>query len=174
MCQARPRIGNGREILSAPDDEMSAMVPWHKGAYCRADVNSGAVHIVEITVANEADINVLPKLLRAEDDVIFGDADYTSDEYKRGSRELGVRWCVQDKRKLGQNLSRSQKKRKHFSIWARVEHIFRVIKRQFGFIRIRYCGLMKNAAVQVNIADGLGQPVPAAQVVGDNLREKSA
>jgi len=46
----------------------------------------------------------LPKLLRAEDEVVFGDAGYISDEYKRGSRQLGIRWCVQDKRKPGQNL----------------------------------------------------------------------
>ena len=54
-----------------------------------ADINSGAVHTVEITAANEADINVIPKLLRAEDEVIFGDAGYASDEYKRGSRQFG-------------------------------------------------------------------------------------
>lgn len=100
-----------------------------------ADVDSGAVHKVEVTAANEADINVLPKLLRTEDEVIFGDAGYTSDEYKRGLRQLGIRWCVQDKRKPGQNLSVSQNKRnqKHSSIQARVEHVFWVIKRQFGF-----------------------------------------
>ncbi|MDV6346451.1 transposase [Nitrosomonas sp. Is35] len=44
--------------------------------------------------------------------------------------------------------------RKHSSIRARVEHVFRVIKRQFGFTRTRYCGLMKNA-VQVNMLMGL-------------------
>ena len=86
----------------------------------------------------------------------LGDAGYASDEYKRGSRQLGMRWCVQDKRKPGQNLSGSQKKRnrKHSSIRARVEHVFRVIKRQFGFTRTRYRGLMKNA-VQVNMLMGL-------------------
>ncbi|WP_411172550.1 hypothetical protein [Nitrosomonas sp. Is35] len=24
----------------------------------------------------------------------FGDAGYASDEYKRGSRQLGIRWCI--------------------------------------------------------------------------------
>lgn len=121
-----------------------------------ADVNSGAVHSVAVTAASEADINVLPKLVREQDEAIFGDAGYTSDEYKRGSRELGIRWCVQDKRKPGQNLSVSQKKRnrKHSFIRARVEHVFRVIKRPFGFTRTRYRGLMKNA-VQVNMLVGL-------------------
>ena len=86
---------------------------------------------LKLLLANEADINIQPKLLRAEDEVILGDAGYTSDEYKRGSRQLGIRWCVQDKRKPGQNLSVSQKKRnrKYSSIRARVEHVFRVIKR---------------------------------------------
>ena len=97
-------------------------------------------------------MNVLPKLLRAQNEVILGDAGYTSDEYKWGSRQLGIRWCVQDKRKPGQNLTGNQEKRnrKHSSIRARVEHVFRVIKQQFGFTKTRYRGLMKNA-VQVNM-----------------------
>lgn len=131
---------------------------WYFGMkmHIGADVDSGAVHSVAVTAANEADINVLPKLLREQDEVIFGDAGYTSEAYKRGSRKLGIRWCVQDKRKPGQNLSSSQKKRnrKHSSIRARVEHVFRVIKRQFGFTQTRYRGLMKNT-VQVNMLVGL-------------------
>ena len=64
---------------------------WYFGmkVHIGADVDSGAVHSVAVTAANEADINVLPRLLREQDEVIFGDAGYTSDEYKRGSRELG-------------------------------------------------------------------------------------
>ena len=131
---------------------------WYFGMKVQvgADVDSGAVHSVAVTAANEADIDVLPQLLRAEDEVIFGDAGYSSDEYKRGSRQLGIRWCVQDKRKPGHNLSMRQKQRnrKHSSIRARVEHVFRVIKRQFGYTRTRYRGLMKNA-VQVNMLVGL-------------------
>lgn len=131
---------------------------WYFGMkiHIGADVDSGAVHTVEVTAANEADINLLPKLLRQEDEVIFADAGYTSDEYKRGSRKLGLRWCVQDKRKAGRNLSSSQKKRnrKQSSTRARVEHVFRVIKRQFGFIKTRYRGLEKNAA-QVHMLVGL-------------------
>ena len=131
---------------------------WYFGMkiHVGADVDSGAVHTVEVTAANEADITVLPKLLRPEDEVIFADAGYASDEYKRGSRKLGLRWCVQDKRKPGHELSSSQKKRnrKQSSIRARVEHVFRVIKRQFGFTKTRYRGLAKNTA-QVNMLVGL-------------------
>lgn len=131
---------------------------WYFGmkVHIGADVNSGAVHSVTVTAANTADIVELPKLLREDDQVIFADAGYTSDEYKKGARHLGLRWCVNDKRKPGKNLSSSQRKRnrQYSSIRARVEHIFRIIKCQFGFRKTRYRGLEKNAA-QVNWLIGL-------------------
>ena len=37
------------------------------------------------------------------------------------------------------------------SIRAKVEHPFRVIKRQFGFTKVRYRGLMKNTAQLVTL-----------------------
>jgi len=70
-----------------------------------ADVNSGAVHTVTTTAANVADITELPKLLRKTDRVIFADAGYTSDEYRRGARHPGMRWCVNDKRKQSSSVS---------------------------------------------------------------------
>jgi len=131
---------------------------WYFGMkiHVGADVNSGAVHSVTVTAANTADIVELPKLLREDDQVIFADAGYTSDDYKKGSRHLGLSWCVNDKRKPGKNLSSSQRKRnrKYSSVRARVEHIFRIIKCQFGFRKTRYRGLEKNTA-QVNWLVGL-------------------
>jgi IS5 family transposase len=131
---------------------------WYFGMkiHVGADVNSGAVHSVTVTAANTADIVELPKLLREDDQVIFGDAGYTSDDYKKGSRHLGLSWCVNDKRKPGRNLSSSQRKRnrQYSSVRARVEHIFRIIKCQFGFRKTRYRGLEKNT-VQVNWLVGL-------------------
>ena len=121
-----------------------------------AVVDSGAVHSVTVTAANTADIQELPILLRAEDEVIFGDAGYASDEYKCSSRELGIHWAVQDKGKPGHPPRATQKKRnrKGSSVRARVEHVFRGIKRQFGYVKIRYKGLKKNAAL-VNVLVGL-------------------
>jgi IS5 family transposase len=110
------------------------------------DVNSNAIHSATVTAANEADINELPNLVREEDKVIFADAGYTSDSYKRGARELGISWKVNDKRKPKKNMSSSQKKqnRKNSSVRARVEHCFRVVKCQFGYRKAAYKGLEKN------------------------------
>jgi Transposase and inactivated derivatives, IS5 family len=127
---------------------------WYFGMkiHIGADVDSGAVHSVSVTAANRADISELPNLLRETDQVVFGDAGYASDEYKRGARALGMVWRVQDKAKpkgsLGAALSGSQKKRnrRNSGIRARVEHLFRILKRQFGYTKVRYRGLMKNTA----------------------------
>jgi len=131
---------------------------WYFGMkiHVGADVDSGAVHSVTTTAANVADITELPKLLREDDQVVFADAGYSSDSYRRGARHMGMRWCVNDKRKPGHDLSNSQRKRnrQQSSVRARVEHVFRVIKRQFGFQKTRYRGLEKNAS-QVNLLIGL-------------------
>jgi IS5 family transposase len=135
---------------------------WYFGMkiHIGADVDSGAVHSVSVTAANRADISELPNLLRENDQVVFGDAGYASDEYKRGARALGMVWRVQDKAKprgsRGAALSGSQKKRnrRNSAIRARVEHLFRIVKRQFGYTKVRYRGLAKNTA-QVTMLIGL-------------------
>ena len=137
---------------------------WYFGmkVHVGSDVNSGAAHSVTVTPANTADIDELPRLLREDDQVIFADAGYTSDKYKKGARHLDINWCVNDKRKPGKNLSNSQRKRnrKLSSVRARVEHIFRIIKCQFGFRKTRYRGLEKNTA-QVNWLYRSGKYIPA-------------
>ena len=106
---------------------------------------------MRVTAANRADISELPNLLRENDQVVFGDAGYASDEYKRGARALGMVWRVQDKAKpkgsLGPALCGGQKRnRRNSAIRARVEHLFRIVKRQFGYTKVRYRGLAKNTA----------------------------
>ena len=120
------------------------------------DVNSNAIHSATITPANTADITELPKLLRERNRVVFADAGYTSDSYKKGARALGMSWKVNDKRKVGKEMSASQKKqnKKNSSVRARIEHCFRVIKCQFGYQKARYKGLKKNR-VQVSTLLGL-------------------
>ncbi len=110
------------------------------------DINSNVIHTATVTAANTADITEMPNLLRADDKVVFGDAGYVSDSYKRGARALGMTLKINDKRKPKKQLSSSQKKRnrKNSSVRARVEHCFRVIKCQFGYRKVRYKGLEKN------------------------------
>jgi IS5 family transposase len=121
---------------------------WHFGMklHVGMDARSGLSHTVEVTTAKEHDVTVLPNLVREDDRAVFGDKGYFSDELKRKARKAGVYWGVLEKRKRVKILSSSQKKRnrKHASIRAKVEHIFRIIKCQFGYTKTRYRGLEKN------------------------------
>ena len=87
-------------------------------------------------------------LIRADDTVILGDKGYVSDKRKRATRARGTTWAVKDKRKPGRVLSSSQKRRnkRYGVVRAKVEHVFRVIKCQFGYRKVRYRGLFKNTA----------------------------
>jgi IS5 family transposase len=114
-----------------------------------ADVASGTAHSVTVTAANRADIDELSKLLREDDAVIFGDAGYASDAYRR-ARQMGLHWLVNDKGKPrnsqrpGLSARQIKSNRKRSSIRARVEHLFRIIKCQFGYTKVHYKGLAKN------------------------------
>ena len=77
---------------------------------------------------------------------VFGDAGYASDRDKRGARALGIGWYVNEKRKPGRgNLSASEKQRnrRNSRVRARVEHVFRIIKCQFGYRKVRAKGVKK-------------------------------
>jgi IS5 family transposase len=123
---------------------------WYFGMkiHVGADVDSGAAHHVTVTAANRADVSELDNLLRDTDTATFGDSGYAGDKRKRQAREAGHHWCVNDKRKPGRSLSSSQRKRnrRYSSVRARIEHLFRIIKCQFGYRKARYRGLKKNRA----------------------------
>lgn len=135
------------------DPEMSSTKKgnqWHFGmkAHIGVDAESGLVHSLRTTTAKTHDKVEMENLLHGKERAIFGDKGYVSDKDKRQSREDGVYWGVLDKAKPKKKLSSTQKKRNrlHGSIRAKVEHPFRVIKRQFGYMKTRYRGLAKNTA----------------------------
>lgn len=132
---------------------------WYFGmkVHVGADAHSGLVHTVGVTSANVADVSGLPKLLREEDRALFGDKGYVHNGLKRFARRAGVFWGVSLKARPGRGLSEAHKRfnRKMSSIRAKVEHVFRVMKCQFGYKKVRYKGIAKNAA-QVFSLIGLG------------------
>ena len=123
---------------------------WYFGMkiHVGADANSGLAHTVAVTAANEADVSQLPNLLREDDRAVFGDKGYVDNRLKRAARKAGVFWGVALKSTTKHKLSAANKRFNHkmSSVRSRVEHLFRVIKRQFGYTKVRYKGLAKNAA----------------------------
>lgn len=123
---------------------------WYFGMkiHVGADVKSGLVHTVSVTSANVPDVNQFPVLLREDDRAVFGDKGYVKDKLKREGRKNGVYWGVALKGSRHHKLTASNRRtnRKLSPVRARVEHVFRVIKRQFGYTQVRYKGLAKNTA----------------------------
>jgi len=135
------------------DGEMSSTKKgnnYHFGmkVHTGTDSQSGLVHTVKVTTASVHDKQAMEGLLHGEEKAVFGDKGYFSDQDKRTARKTGLFWGVLDKAKSKKRLSHKQKRRnrKLSSIRAKVEHPFRVVKRQFGYIKTRYRGLKKNAA----------------------------
>jgi len=135
------------------DGEMSSTKKgnnYHFGikVHTGTDSQSGLVHTVKVTTARVHDKQEMEALLHGEEKAVFGDKGYFSDEDKRSARKMGLFWGVLDKAKSKKGLSHKQRRRnrKLSSVRAKVEHPFRVVKRQFGYIKTRYRGLKKNAA----------------------------
>ena len=128
---------------------------WYFGmkAHIGVDADSGLVHTVRGTAGNVSDVVQAASLLHGQEVDAFGDAGYQGAD-KRPDAKAGVRWHIAmrpgkrralDKSRLVDELS-DQLERIKARIRAKVEHPFRVIKRQFGHVKVRYRGLKKNTA----------------------------
>lgn len=108
----------------------------------------GVVHTVTTTTAKEADITQLPELLHGKESVVHGDRGYFSHDANAWLKKRGIRSRLQKRAAAGHPLSRIEKarNRKWSAVRAFVEHPFHVIKRLWGFTRVRYRGLAKNTA----------------------------
>ena len=132
---------------------------WYFGmkAHIGVDAASGLVHTVVGTAANVNDLNVAGQLLHGEEQTAFGDAGYQG-VHKR-AEAAGPTWHVAMRpglrRKLNPFIERDfvaeRVEKMKASIRAKVEHPFRVLKRQFGFTKVRYRGLAKNTAQIVTL-----------------------
>jgi IS5 family transposase len=125
---------------------------WYFGmkAHIGVDAHSGLVHTVACTPANVNDLNVAGRLLHGQEHAAFGDAGYRG-VHKR-PEAVGPTWHVAMlpglRRKLNAFIEpdfvAERIEKMKASIRAKVEHPFRVLKRQFGFTKVRYRGLAKN------------------------------
>jgi transposase, IS5 family len=124
---------------------------WHFGmkVHVGADVVSGCVHSAEMTSANVHDSVVTDTLLHGEEEIAFGDSAYGSKQrsLEADREESDVVWAIPFKRKKAQGLTEEQRRinRLTSSFRSRVEHVFRIVKRQFGYTKTRYRGLYKNS-----------------------------
>jgi IS5 family transposase len=131
---------------------------WHFGmkAHIGVDAELGLVHTVVGTAANVNDVTQGHALLHGKEEVVFADAGYQG--ATKRPEATGVDWHVAmrpGKRKQQKHMPwghlTEQAEKIKAGIRAKVEHPFRVIKRQFGYSKVRYRGLKKNTAQLITL-----------------------
>lgn len=130
-------------------------------AHIGVDDESGLVHSVVGTAANVADITQVDKLLHGDENVVCADAGYTGVEKRAEHAGREVIWQVAARRSTYKKLDKRsalykakrkiEKAKAKAQVRAKVEHPFRVIKRQFGYVKVRFRGLAKNTAQLVTL-----------------------
>jgi IS5 family transposase len=122
---------------------------WYFGMKLHIGTDTkGRVHRVVATDAASADITQLGDLLHGEESAIFGDQAYWKEADRQRFEAAGVRYRVNRRPGGRQPLSERWRKinRARSRIRSRGEHPFHIVKRLWGFAKVRYRGLAKNLA----------------------------
>ena len=122
---------------------------WYFGMklHIGVDSQSGLAHSAVVTAANVHDKHPLPDLLHGNEKRVYGDSAYASQKgLIRSKAAKAKNFTNQRSRRNGIiNEETRSKNRNKSRIRARVEHVFGVVKRLWGFGKVRYRGLQKNA-----------------------------
>jgi IS5 family transposase len=123
---------------------------WYFGmkAHVGVDSKTKIIHTAVATAANVSDMAMLPDLLHGEETRVWGDGAYQSQtevirECAPRARDFTQRRCRYKGRIVDEVVW--AKNRTKSKVRARVEHVFQVMKLKFGFVKVRYRGLKKNA-----------------------------
>jgi IS5 family transposase len=122
---------------------------WYFGmkAHIGVDSRTKIIHAVVATAANVHDSQVLADLLHGEETRVWGDAAYTGQRNVLRQYAPQAKDFTNRKRHRHRDLSEEEraKNRTKSRVRAKVEHTIGIIKRIYGFAKVRYRGLDKNA-----------------------------
>ena len=122
---------------------------WYFGmkAHIGVDSRSKLIHSVEATAANVHDSRVLEKLLHGKERRVWGDSAYSGQKEAMAKAAPEASDWTQEKGHRYRKLTERDRARNRYKsrVRARVEHQFGILKLRFGFTKVRYRGLAKNA-----------------------------
>jgi len=130
---------------------------WHFGmkAHVGVDAETKLVHSVEATAANVNDAKALPALLHGNETAVWGDQAYQGQQAVLAEQAPRAedRTCRHWRSKLHVWPEVREQNRIKSKVRSRVEHVFKTLKLDFGFVKVRYRGLRKNLhRLQVSFA----------------------
>ncbi len=129
---------------------------WRFGMKCNigVDAGTGYVHTLTATSANVHDITETEKLIRKDDEVVYGDSGYIGiqkrTEIKNDEHLSKIDYRITRRPKSLPKVSDNAIDWERYidyrksSVRSKVEHAFKIIKGTFGFSKVRYRGIDKN------------------------------
>ena len=121
---------------------------WYFGlkAHVGVDAKEGHVHSVATSAANVSDVHMLPDLLHGEERKVWGDGGYQGQTkvIREAAPKAQDMTCNRTKFKNYVDEAAQKKNTTKSKVRAKVEHVFRILKRVFGFDKVRYRGIAKN------------------------------
>ena len=122
---------------------------WHFGmkAHVGVDSKHKIVHTAVVTAAHVADATVLPELLHGGETRVWGDGAYQGQTEAIHEAAPWAHDCTQRRCRYKGRVDEIEraKNRNKSRVRSKVEHVFGVMKLKFGFSKVRYRGLRKNA-----------------------------
>lgn len=122
---------------------------WHFGMKLHVGVDSrtGLAHSAAVTAANVHNKHLLGDLLHGQEERVYGDSAYSSQKELIREHATRAKDFTNQRVHKGGEVDAEEQRRNHTKskVHARVEHVFAVIKRLWGFGKVRYRGLVKNA-----------------------------
>ncbi len=121
---------------------------WFFGmkAHIGMDSKQGIVHSVCSSAASVADKHMLPDLLHGDERKVWGDGAYQgqSEAIRKAAPYAQDMTSRRTRYKQAVDELQRRKNRTKARVRAKVEHPFRILKRVFGFVKVRFRGLKKN------------------------------
>jgi IS5 family transposase len=124
---------------------------WYFGMklHIGADSHSGLVHSASVTAANVHDSQELPNLLHGQETRLYGDSAYRGKKQRARLKQSAPKAKDFTNKPAHRHRSLSdaerQTNRRKSAVRSKVEHPFLTLKRIWGFAKVRYRGLAKNA-----------------------------
>lgn len=122
---------------------------WYFGmkTHIGVDNKTKLIHSVAVTAANVHDSQLLGDLLHGDETHVWGDSAYAGQKKLLYEHAPDTKDFTQKKGSRYRKLTEAERSANRYKskIRSRVEHVFGVMKRQFGFTKVRYRGLDKNA-----------------------------
>jgi len=151
LIAAPPSVKNQDKARDPEMHQVKKGNQWHFGMklHIGVDSASGLIHSASVTPANVHDRHEVPNLLHGNETRFYGDSAYRGKEQRERLREIAPKASDFTNRRAYRNAPLSdadrETNRRKSAVRSKVEHPFLTLKRLWGFAKVRYRGLAKNA-----------------------------